>query len=233
MTGELPVTLDVPAGPGPAELPERRPRVALDRALRGVRLRVRHRPRRGCATPPGEYRFSGAGAAPGGGRGRALRARLGQLPGAALERDQRWRTCAWTRTAGRASAPAPARRRTLGAPSAPRSGRSTTRTATRLAARFVRVDWTGVRDPAAPNDPARVEWYCDTCSFRPWLDAGEAAARGVHVRGARTGRAGRWTRGSRAAAGRPWSRSPRASARWSEAGAVLDRFGNFNGEGAE
>jgi hypothetical protein len=44
-------------------------------------------------------------------------------------------------------------------------------------ARFIGTAWTGVRDPAAPGDPDLVEWYCDTCSFRPWIDFGEALGR--------------------------------------------------------
>jgi hypothetical protein len=38
-------------------------------------------------------------------------------------------------------------------------------------ARFIRLNRTFVRDPAAPSDPSRYEWYCLTCSFRPWMDA--------------------------------------------------------------
>ncbi|HEX8208441.1 MAG TPA: neutral/alkaline non-lysosomal ceramidase N-terminal domain-containing protein [Solirubrobacteraceae bacterium] len=30
------------------------------------------------------------------------------------------------------------------------------------------------RDPAAPGDPSRFELYCIECSFRPWLDVGDA-----------------------------------------------------------
>ena len=37
-------------------------------------------------------------------------------------------------------------------------------------ARFITTDRTVCRDPAAPNDPRRFEWYCFECSFRPWLD---------------------------------------------------------------
>jgi hypothetical protein len=37
-------------------------------------------------------------------------------------------------------------------------------------ARFVTTDRTVCRDPVAPNDPRRFEWYCFECSFRPWLD---------------------------------------------------------------
>ena len=98
-------------------------------------------------------------------------------------------------------------------------------------ARFVGVAWTGVRDPAAPADPGRVEWYCDTCSFRPWLDAGEAelatftfaAADGTTRQVEARLEGGRWT------AVEPLGTGERARV---ERGAVRDRFGNFNGEGA-
>ena len=59
-----------------------------------------------------------------------------------------------------------------------RSGRSTTPTPT--AATSSRASSsagrTVVRDPAAPDDASRWEWYCLDCSFRPWLDAGDADA---------------------------------------------------------
>jgi hypothetical protein len=44
-----------------------------------------------------------------------------------------------------------------------------------LAPRFVKPARTVVRDPAAPSDASRWEWYCLDCSFRPWLDAGDAS----------------------------------------------------------
>ena len=40
--------------------------------------------------------------------------------------------------------------------------------------RFIKNQPTGLRDPAAPADPAQVEWFCFTCSFRPWIDSGDA-----------------------------------------------------------
>jgi hypothetical protein len=98
-------------------------------------------------------------------------------------------------------------------------------------ARFVTVAWTGVRDPAAPDDPARIEWYCDTCSFRPWIDSGEAeraAFTFVAPDGARRSVAARLE-------GRRWTAvealAPGERARVM-AGAVRDRFGNYNGRGA-
>jgi neutral/alkaline ceramidase-like enzyme len=40
---------------------------------------------------------------------------------------------------------------------------------------FIRNNRTFVRDPAAPNDPSLLEWYCLPCSFRPWADTGKPA----------------------------------------------------------
>ncbi|HVL90474.1 MAG TPA: hypothetical protein VM841_09615, partial [Actinomycetota bacterium] len=39
-------------------------------------------------------------------------------------------------------------------------------------AEFIRHVRTMYRDPSAPNDPSKFEWYCNECSFRPWLDTG-------------------------------------------------------------
>ena len=36
---------------------------------------------------------------------------------------------------------------------------------------FIATERTVCRDPEAPNDPSRFEWYCFDCSFRPRLDA--------------------------------------------------------------
>jgi len=98
-------------------------------------------------------------------------------------------------------------------------------------ARFVAVQWTGVRDPAAPGDPDRIEWYCDTCSFRPWLDFGEAVSATFTFAAPDGGRrrvearleGGRWTSVEALAPGERALVAP---------GAVRDRFGNFNGRGA-
>jgi hypothetical protein len=40
--------------------------------------------------------------------------------------------------------------------------------------RFVRRRHCAIRDREAPADVSKVEWYCFTCSFRPWLDVGDA-----------------------------------------------------------
>jgi hypothetical protein len=94
--------------------------------------------------------------------------------------------------------------------------------------RFVRDQRTAVVDPAAPNDPAKVEWYCLTCSFRPWLDAGDATSATVTFVGAdgrrstagATERDGRWYTTRALAAG---------ESAYVAAGDVRDEFGDVNG----
>jgi len=46
---------------------------------------------------------------------------------------------------------------------------------------FIRERRSFRRDPAAPGDAAQLEWYCFTCSFRPWIDAGDADAAEVRI----------------------------------------------------
>jgi hypothetical protein len=93
--------------------------------------------------------------------------------------------------------------------------------------RFIKHVRTFVRDPAAPNDPRRFEWFCNDCSFRPWADTGRATravvtfARGsrvvARVRGRRSG--DRWlTR-------RHLRRGERA---YVCTGDIRDQFGNRN-----
>ena len=48
-------------------------------------------------------------------------------------------------------------------------------------ARFIRNRRTAYRDPAAPGDPEQLEWFCFTCSFRPWIDAGDAETAEVTI----------------------------------------------------
>jgi hypothetical protein len=95
-------------------------------------------------------------------------------------------------------------------------------------ARFVRLDRTFVRDPAAPADPSRFEWYCLTCSFRPWMDATQGAAVTVTVTDARRHR---W-RVAAVREGDRWvarrSLGPREHAQV-RAGDARDAWGDFNG----
>jgi hypothetical protein len=46
-------------------------------------------------------------------------------------------------------------------------------------ARFIRNQRTAYRDPSDTADPRLIEWFCFTCTFRPWADTGDAEA--VHV----------------------------------------------------
>jgi hypothetical protein len=95
-------------------------------------------------------------------------------------------------------------------------------------ARFVRLQRTFVRDPAAPNDPSRYEWYCLTCSFRPWMDATDGSSvtvtyvnAGGHARRLAAHRAGdRWVTSS------PLRPGEQAVVR---AGDARDAWGDFNG----
>jgi hypothetical protein len=96
-------------------------------------------------------------------------------------------------------------------------------------ARFVRLERTFVRDPAAPSDPSRYEWYCLTCSFRPWMDATDGSAvtvtytnGGGHTRTAPAHRVGdRWVTSL------PLRPGEHAQVR---AGDARDAWGDFNGE---
>jgi hypothetical protein len=94
-------------------------------------------------------------------------------------------------------------------------------------ARFIQEERTVQRDPKAPNDVSKLEWYCLRCSFRPWIDSGDArrvtfvvtAGHGRRVRGVRRG--GRWVMRGRLCRGET-AFVPRRG--------VRDRFGNFNGK---
>ena len=93
---------------------------------------------------------------------------------------------------------------------------------------FIRDQRTAERDPQAPADPAKLEWYCFACSFRPWLDAGSAANAQVTFVGPggsrenvpATKQNGRWVT-TRAL-------GPGQSAVVAR-GDVQDAYGNFNG----
>jgi hypothetical protein len=67
--------------------------------------------------------------------------------------------------------------------------------------RFIKHVRSVVRDPAAPADAGRFEWFCLDCSFRPWRDTGNVKratvtfARGAKVVArvrARRSKNGRW-----------------------------------------
>lgn len=85
-----------------------------------------------------------------------------------------------------------------------------------------------VRDPQDPDDPARFEWYCLACSFRPWVDSGDAAQVVVTVQRA----SGATKRVPAQRAGERWLAKVRLCAgdvAFVERGGVRDRYGNFNG----
>jgi hypothetical protein len=95
-------------------------------------------------------------------------------------------------------------------------------------ARFISERRTAYRDPAAPGDPNGLEWFCFTCSFRPWLDAGSAQTAQVTIR--RPG--GRSITASATPVGDRWVTSYRLKLRESAVvpvGGVRDAFGDFNG----
>ena len=95
-------------------------------------------------------------------------------------------------------------------------------------AAFIKDERSFVRDPEAPTDPAKVEWYCLECSFRPWLDAGDAVkatvtfvdSNGFTREVAATEQGGRWRTSETLGAG---------GSAYVGAGCVQDAFANYNG----
>jgi hypothetical protein len=95
--------------------------------------------------------------------------------------------------------------------------------------RFIRNERTAFRDPAAPADASKLEWYCFTCSFRPWRDAGDAETVTVTIRDAATGavidEAAAHRDGDRWVTSRALGPGEVAVV---EASGALDRWQNFN-----
>jgi hypothetical protein len=97
--------------------------------------------------------------------------------------------------------------------------------------RFIERNWRGTRDPDAPADPAKITWLCDECSFRPWLDAGNATSAvftfvgtdGVSRRVGAVEQGGRWVSKRLLASGEH---------AFVAAGDVRDGIGNVNGTGS-
>jgi len=96
-------------------------------------------------------------------------------------------------------------------------------------ARFIKDERSFDRDPRAPNDTSKLEWFCLTCSFRPWADAGDAKKAYVtfvdrdgdrHRVRAKKARNGRWV------ATRRVCRGQSALVRVKQ---VRDGFGDYNG----
>jgi hypothetical protein len=99
--------------------------------------------------------------------------------------------------------------------------------------RFINHTRQFVRDPAAPTDPARFEWYCLQCSFRPWLDAGDASSAVVTFvsPNGRTQRARAVKQGAGLDA--RWVSLQPLPAGWSAfvaPGDLCDRHGDYNGK---
>ena len=100
---------------------------------------------------------------------------------------------------------------------------------------FIKPDRRAYRDPAAPNDPDKFEWYCQPqeddpygCSFRPWLDVGDlqrvvftfVSKNGAvdRVLGHKVG--GEWIADRKLKSG---------EGVYIEAGDACDAYGNYNG----
>ncbi len=84
------------------------------------------------------------------------------------------------------------------------------------------------RDPAAPNDPSLLEWYCFPCTFRPWADTGQAAV--VKVTLIRTGGIHQTYEATLGADGR-WHTSQAllpGERAFVDSGDIHDTYGNFN-----
>ncbi len=98
--------------------------------------------------------------------------------------------------------------------------------------RFIRHVRQFVRDPAAATDPTQFEWYCLQCSFRPWIDSGDAASATVTFVDphGRTTAVRAVEQGS--GLGARWVATKPLAAGWSAfvaSGDLCDRYGDFNG----
>jgi len=98
-------------------------------------------------------------------------------------------------------------------------------------ARFIDDTREFYRDPDAPNDADKLEWFCFHCSWRPWADEGDAET----VKLTFTGPAGTETVPARREGGRWVSERALADgeAAYVGAGCVKDPFGNFNGKASD
>ena len=74
-------------------------------------------------------------------------------------------------------------------------------------ARFITPEREFYRDPAAPADPAKLEWFCFHCSLRPVGRRGRRRLGGADVR-----REGQGAIGAGHAVGRPLGEHPRPRA---------------------
>jgi hypothetical protein len=100
-------------------------------------------------------------------------------------------------------------------------------------ARFIKNERTAYTDPAAPADPAKFEWYCFTCTFRPWADSGDVEVAYLTIVDPR-GRLYRYKAKERSGNRFYVQRTlrPREQA-YVRAGDVRDQYGNLNGADSE
>jgi hypothetical protein len=94
-------------------------------------------------------------------------------------------------------------------------------------AKFIKPARTVMRDPAAPDDPGRFEWYCLDCSFRPWVDTGTPECAAVTVVSA----SGRARRVGASESGGRWVapvRLRRGEVALVQSGGVRDAYGQIN-----
>jgi hypothetical protein len=93
---------------------------------------------------------------------------------------------------------------------------------------FISDGRTAIRDPAAPGDASKLEWYCFACSFRPWIDSGDASTAlvtVVHADGSLE-QVGATEKGDRWVTDKPIAPSDTALV---GRGCVQDRYGDYNG----
>ncbi len=99
-------------------------------------------------------------------------------------------------------------------------------------AKFIKPARTVFRDPAAPDDSGKFEWYCLDCSFRPWADTGRPDCATVTVISA----AGRERRVAATESGGRWVapvRLRRGELALVQRGGVRDAYGQINAEPSE
>jgi hypothetical protein len=93
---------------------------------------------------------------------------------------------------------------------------------------FIKEQRTPLRDPDALGDASKLEWFCFTCSFRPWIDVGDAqdaTVTFVHTNGARE------QVPAKLAGGRWVTEKPvgEFDSAFVGVGCVQDKYGNYNG----
>jgi hypothetical protein len=95
--------------------------------------------------------------------------------------------------------------------------------------KFIKDKRSAYRDPAAPGDPEKLEWFCFRCSFRPWLDEGNVTEAEVTIFDAEgnatvvpaTEEGGRWVTDETLEPG---------ELAVVDSGGALDAWENFNGQ---